>query len=273
MDSLSLSEYRCGCGKLLLKGIFFDGVLEIKCKKCGKINKIGKLKHKKDSSHYLIVLNEEGVIINSNDIVSLVLGYKKEELVGKKLTLINPTFPEEILDNFFGKDSVLTEENYFQIDTVHKTKEGENIPVTSNLKLFEPSEKEKYILIKVNKKNSEKENEFGSDKKFIKNFCDFYFDIDSSGVIEHISPSIEKIFGFSTKEVLGKKYFDFILNDKKLENTETFNYFSSRELPFRIFCNGLVKETEQKVSSELFFTLKINSNGSFNGYSVLGLKK
>ncbi len=120
MKSLSLNEYRCQCGKLLLKGIFFDGILEIKCKRCGKVNRIGKIKHKTDNSHYLLILNEEGIIINSNDIASLTLGYKKEELIGSNLSLINPTFPKEIFNKFFGKDSVLTEENYFQIDTVHR---------------------------------------------------------------------------------------------------------------------------------------------------------
>ncbi len=39
-----LNDYRCTCGKLLLKGIVFDGVIEIKCKRCGVISKIGEAK-------------------------------------------------------------------------------------------------------------------------------------------------------------------------------------------------------------------------------------
>jgi len=30
-------EYRCVCGKLLFKGEAFSGALEIKCKRCGRI--------------------------------------------------------------------------------------------------------------------------------------------------------------------------------------------------------------------------------------------
>ena len=44
MDKIFLDEHRCACNKLLFKGSLFDGVLEIKCTRCGKINKIGGLK-------------------------------------------------------------------------------------------------------------------------------------------------------------------------------------------------------------------------------------
>ncbi len=35
---VSLEEYRCRCGKLLFKGHFLAGEIEIKCKRCGKIS-------------------------------------------------------------------------------------------------------------------------------------------------------------------------------------------------------------------------------------------
>lgn len=33
-------EYHCDCGKLLCKGLIFDGEIQIKCKRCGRIKKI-----------------------------------------------------------------------------------------------------------------------------------------------------------------------------------------------------------------------------------------
>jgi phage FluMu protein Com len=44
MESLILKEYRCDCGKLLLKGHMLHGGVEIKCRGCGKIIKIESLK-------------------------------------------------------------------------------------------------------------------------------------------------------------------------------------------------------------------------------------
>ena len=145
MNSLTLNEYRCRCGKLLLKGLFFNGTLEIKCKRCGEINRIGSTKHLEDDTHYLVIINQQnGLIVNINDIGCRVLGYSKEELVGKHFTLINSDLPERIADKIFGDDSILDSENHFRIDTVHRNKAGEEIPVIANLKLFKPNEKESF---------------------------------------------------------------------------------------------------------------------------------
>jgi phage FluMu protein Com len=32
-----LMEYRCTCGKLLFKSPYFEGAVEIKCRRCGRI--------------------------------------------------------------------------------------------------------------------------------------------------------------------------------------------------------------------------------------------
>lgn len=40
---MELKEYRCSCGKLLCKGEIFDGEIQVKCKKCGKIQRIENL--------------------------------------------------------------------------------------------------------------------------------------------------------------------------------------------------------------------------------------
>src|ERR1043166_2274236 len=37
---MELQEYKCCCGKLLCKGAIFDGDIQIKCRRCGKIQKI-----------------------------------------------------------------------------------------------------------------------------------------------------------------------------------------------------------------------------------------
>jgi len=39
-NKLILIEYRCDCGKLLLKGIFLTGIIELKCKYCHKVSEV-----------------------------------------------------------------------------------------------------------------------------------------------------------------------------------------------------------------------------------------
>ena len=40
MSMTESHDYHCACGKLLCKGAIFDGEIQIKCKRCGKIQKI-----------------------------------------------------------------------------------------------------------------------------------------------------------------------------------------------------------------------------------------
>lgn len=42
----SLSEYRCDCGKLLFKGSLLLSIIEVKCRRCGKVSVFkGKMKN------------------------------------------------------------------------------------------------------------------------------------------------------------------------------------------------------------------------------------
>ncbi len=38
MENSHLKEYRCNCGKLLFKGSLVSAVVEVKCKRCEKVN-------------------------------------------------------------------------------------------------------------------------------------------------------------------------------------------------------------------------------------------
>lgn len=37
MAVIENQEYRCNCGKLLFKSPEFSGVVEVKCRRCGKV--------------------------------------------------------------------------------------------------------------------------------------------------------------------------------------------------------------------------------------------
>lgn len=147
MDTLFLDEHRCQCGKLLLRGIFFDGALEIKCKKCGTINSIDNIKLADDATHYLLIINDRGIIVNASNSAGQILGYARNELIGKSFTQINPTMPKEIGRKFFGSESVLVEDNFFKLRTTHQTKTGQKLLVTVLLRLYRPLDNKRYVLL------------------------------------------------------------------------------------------------------------------------------
>ena len=279
MDKLSLNEQRCKCGRLLLKGIFFDGIIEIKCKKCGKINEIGNEKKVNGTGSYLLIVNTSGFITNASGGICDILGYRLDELIGKHFNLINPTLPKEIVNKFIGTEGILNEENYFQLDTFHQSKKGIKIPIVCSLKLYKPTNEEKSILVLVKLKNFiDKKNLAPLSKnsvKFLDNSCDFYFYIDKNGLIEYESLFTEKLLGFSQGEIMGKNFFDFFTIEKKIENFEKFEHFSTKEQPFRIMNTIINSKHDKKICNDLYFTPNYNDKGNFVGYNILGwiLKK
>ena len=274
MNNLFLNEHRCKCGKLLLKGIFFDSTLEIKCKKCGEITRIGNIKLADDATHYLLIINDKGTLVNASDSACRILGYTHEELIGKNFTLINPTIPKEIGKKFFGPESVLNENNYLKLDTFHQTKDGKNIPVTVLLKMYKPNIKDRYVLLSASLSKVESASEKVISPKetldFLNHGCDFWFELDTNGVGEYVSSSVKKIFGFPPEAIIGKNYFDYLPAETRAETKKTFIYYSSLEQPFRIVHNSVLDIKGKVMHSELFFTPKFDDMGKFTGYRVLG---
>ena len=179
MSTLFLKEQRCECGKLLLKGIFFHATLEIKCKKCGQINKIGSIKELESDKAFLLVFNNRGFITNASEAACCILEYSHDELIGKHFSEIDTDTDPEIFQKLMPPNSILTEEHYLQLDAINKTKSGKKFPVNVILKLYKPDDGEAHVLVSVNMKDDDsnlKDSE--DDAKFKKYACDFYFDLD-----------------------------------------------------------------------------------------------
>lgn len=266
-----LRECRCSeCRKLLLKGIIFDGTLEIKCKRCGKINSIGIAKHQDDPTHYLLIIDDKGKIIAFSSSACGSLGYAQSELIGKDFSQVNPTIPIELGKRLFGPESPLDDQGDFRLDTFHQKKDGTKIPVVASLKLYQPSSREKCILVYVESKNSANEAKFARDgTEFSKNICDFRLAIDKNGIVEYVSPSMEKLFGFSPEMIVGKYYFDFLPAETKEEFIKIFKHFSSAAQPYKMTHHIGRNSHDRTTCCDLYFTPRFDC-GNFTGYCVLG---
>lgn len=275
-ETLFLNEHRCKCGKLLLKGIFFDGTLEIKCRRCGAINKIGKINQADDATHYLLIVDKQGRIVNCSEAAGYVLGYSRDELIGKHLSQISPVSQKEIDKKFFGPESALDEENYFKLDTFHRCKSGKKIPVVALLKLYQPAGREKYLLISAEPKNTESKSNFLKEDafEFLDNTCDFYLSLDKNGIVEHASPSAAKFFGFTQETFTGRNYLDYLPVGKEIKAKKIFNHFSVNEEPYRVAGDIGISADGEMICDEIYFTPNFNDMGKLVGYCVLGrLKK
>jgi len=275
LDKLFLNEQRCQCGKLLLKGLFFDGALEIKCKKCGTINRIGSIKLADDDTHYMLIRNSKGVITNVSQSACLLLGYTHEELIGKNFSEINPLLSKRLDESFFFTDSLLGDDNYIKFDTTHRTKDGRNVPINVVARLYHPTESDKQILLLAELIDEEKNENVSkkNDLEFMANVCDLYFDIDKNGMIEYVSQSAEKITGYLQDEFVGKKFFDFTTDGDTEEAIKIFKNFSLLGQPYRINSRAFLNKKGHTMSGEMYFAPKYNDMGNFVGYCVLSWLK
>jgi PAS domain S-box-containing protein len=271
MQKLLSQEHRCQCGKLLLKGIIFDGSIEIKCRRCGTVNKIGEIKMSNDDSHYLLIINNDGMITNASSSASRILGYSNEELIGQHYTLINPLMTKEICAKYFGS-GVLGEDNYLKLEVIHKAKDGRSIPITAVLKLFLLEDGRKYISLaaSLNDAAAVDRNLAKDPPEFQNNACDFYFDLDKDGLVEYISPMVHKLFGFIQDKIVGRSYFDHLPSRIRAKSKSTFAHFSAAGRPYREL-NCVEKGINgNKLHLDLYFTPRFNDFGRFIGYRVLG---
>lgn len=153
MDTLFLEEFRCDCGKLLLKGIFLGGTLEVKCSRCGSMNRIGTLKSLSGSTNYILIINNRGIITNLSDSVSNILGYSSTELIGQPFNIVNPAVSLKMEEKYFSQ---LSSKDHLHFNTAHQTKNGQKVPVEVTLRLYHSLSKNNYLLLsaKVKKNNS-----------------------------------------------------------------------------------------------------------------------
>ena len=83
MNQPVFQDYRCtGCGKLLLKGCVFQGIVELKCKRCKKVTSWGVT----ETTPYAVIdTNTDEQVVRVSGETETVFGCGKEYVLGKRL--------------------------------------------------------------------------------------------------------------------------------------------------------------------------------------------
>lgn len=81
------SEWRCECGKLLFKGAFLAGLLEIKCSRCKRMVYLQQFNssYTADNQSFMVTLDDSGTILTISKGVEGALQYPAKEVIGKCL--------------------------------------------------------------------------------------------------------------------------------------------------------------------------------------------
>ncbi len=165
----------------------------------------------------LNLMNEDGMpgkFLEVNDVASERLGYTHDELLNMSPPdIVAPENRSEMPKNA----AMLIEKGHNTFEIVHLTKTGERIPVEVNNHLINYKGQGVCLAISrdiTERKIAEKALKESEEKyrTIFENVQDIFFQTDIKGKIIEISPSIEKYFQISPKELVGnhvdKLYFN-----------------------------------------------------------------
>ncbi|NQT74037.1 MAG: PAS domain S-box protein [Chloroflexi bacterium] len=178
----------------------------------------------------IVLLNSEGTIVDRNVKGEDLVGYCLDEVVGKNISELGFTIPEErvpAMTELFvkamngGKGRGLTE-----VKLIHKN--GHRVLVEASVSPLKKNGKVEGILVILRditeRKEAEtalqhRENRFRS---LIENSSDVIMVLNAETVIEYCSPSIERMQGYKMEEMLGRNAFDFVHPDQVSEAMKVF---------------------------------------------------
>jgi PAS domain S-box-containing protein len=96
---------------------------------------------------------------------------------------------------------------------------------------------------------------------------EWIWEVDAEGIYTYSSPSVEKILGYTTEEIVGKKHFyDFYPADVREEFTKTSMAVAEQKQPFRSFANPNVHKNGTIVILDTNAAPILDKDGNLLGY-------
>ncbi len=165
----------------------------------------------------LNMMNDNGMpgrFLEVNEVASERLGYSRDELLNMSPPDI--VAPEKRAE-MPGNAAVLLEKGHNTFEIVHITKNGRRIHVEVNNHLIHYKRREVCLAISrdiSDRKKAEKALKESEEKyrTIFENVQDVFFQTDIKGKIIEVSPSVEKYFGISPKELVGN-HVDMLYSD------------------------------------------------------------
>ncbi|HRV76258.1 MAG: PAS domain-containing protein [Candidatus Nomurabacteria bacterium] len=218
------NEWRCECGKLLFKGAFLAGLIEVKCSRCKRMVYLQQFNaYTADNPSFMTTMSQEGTILTVSQGLFDALGYAQEEVTGKSfLDFLNPKLH---LTALFWIESIAenkhTNNPYSSLIVPLLTKEDEEKIFSVLIRPAHLGGKDIYIVLAEAGKEAADSQEqkvlskiAQKDRKRRENWD---FIIDDEGTILEVSGKSD--FGYKKEDLIGNSLIKTLeINDKKLSN-------------------------------------------------------
>ena len=219
------------------------------------------------ASDAIYLMDEEGYIIDTNQIATQMLKKSKEEIIGRKINTVDPNFPPEAFIEFW-KTVPYGEQRIFE--TTHITKKGKLIPIEISGKKFKIGKSTYYFEVarditerkKATAALAESEEKFRGVFKYA-NIGIALSNID--GNLMNVNDEFLNMLGYSREEFLKHKFIDF---STRKENEREIPLFK-QILAGKIDNYRLEKKVRKKDGSFLWLDISVTGRRDMEGNIVM----
>jgi len=174
------------------------------------------------ASDAILVIDKNGEIINFNDRLAEIGGYKRAELSGKNIRSLTRIITADslniVVSNFFNRMAGLDVPPY-EIEVLNKNGDVVNIEINAR-----PLKKGKNIIGDLvllrditARKKTEKALKVSEEnyRLIVENTQDLIFIENAAGEVTYISPSIKNMLGYEQSDIIGHSFRSLIHADDK----------------------------------------------------------
>ncbi len=183
------------------------------------------------SNDGIFIESLDGKIMDLNEAAAKMLGYKREELLGKGLDILLPRDTKEKIEAMVKK---LEKEGYVRLESFNRHKDGHLVPLELSISMLN-IEGENLALV-IARDLSLREEQETKYRILSEMASDAVILINEDGIVEYWNPASQKIFGYTSYEALNRPFWELIVPEKYLPSTNFQNLvkkgFEKASLPY-----------------------------------------
>jgi PAS domain S-box-containing protein len=217
-------------------------------------------------------VRRDGTVLSVNRLGAEMLGYQKEELIGKPVAVV--FHPDDVasaqrqIDGIFKRKIDISKLDFRKI-----RKDGSVICVSERVSLqYDPQGEPilRMICRDITERKRAEEALRESEGRFqqvAENAQEWIWEVDAHGLYAYASPIVEKILGYKPEEVVGRKYFYDLFHPEDREELKkaAFEVFAQKQ-SFREFINRNVHKDGETVWLSTSGVPMLDGEGRLLGY-------
>ncbi|OAA32517.1 hypothetical protein AT15_00115 [Kosmotoga arenicorallina S304] len=201
-----------------------------------------------------ILIYQNNKWVYANSMAETLSGYSKAELQTMNFwDLVKPNYREFVKEIGGKRQKGERSTKHYELEIVSKDGKTKWLYLTSDTTVYKGKPAGIVVAMDITEQKKTEKALRESEEKFFK-----YFDmaqvinlvLDKKGIIRLINKKGERLLGLEKKEILGRKWFDFIPDYQKIEVKDTFEKLLKKPSEKEFFENSIVdsKGKERMVS-------------------------